>query len=535
MPVLTVVPREGEPYSLKIAEKEITIGRSPSNALPLEDACCSAVHASIFPKGRGYAIKDLGSKNGTSVNGRRVTTETELKKGDRIRVGDTNIRFDGESITWSSQTVIKADSVLKPPATAKRGEQPAQREADFLDDVIQALYCDQPLDEFLDRIMNVVIEHVSMDRGILMLKDEKTGKLGRKFVKVPDESRPLVDLVISESIVKAALAKNCALLISDTQNYADIQDAPSVILLKIHSAMCVPLLYNHEVIGVIYADRIAVFGPFNETDLRDLTLLAGVAANRIIEVKEREAREANDRIIKQLHTARGIQQNLLPQKDPTFEPFEISGSARPCRQVGGDYFDFIDLGPNRLGLVIADVSGTGFSAAILMSYLSGLILPEMLRESDLAELTARLNDRVHKKSGPEVFISFFVGIVDREKEIITYANAGHNPPFLLDSQGRAQTLDGTGICLGMLSGMKYETRTVPLQPGNLLCLYTDGVTEAMNCIREQFGEERLVAVLRENAGRPAHDIIAKIHEAVSRFTENSPPDDDITLVILKRN
>ena len=539
MPVLTVKPKEGAPYSLKIEKTEITIGRSPSNALALDDHCCSGRHAAIFPSGGGFAVKDLGSKNGTAVNGRRITGEVKLKKGDKIRVGDTTILFGGESLTRSSKTVIPAEKVLNPASTVVSIDKPESSPADsraaqLIDAANQALYCDQPLGEFLDRIMDVVIEFVPMDRGILMLKDENTGELIRKVVKVPDESRPLEELVISESIVKAALEKSSSLFIPDVGEDKGIGEAPSVILLKIHSAMCVPMLHGHEVIGVIYADRISVFGAFSEADLRDLTLLAGVAAARIREIRHRQQQDDQARLDKQLTMARVMQQNMLPKKDPVFEPFDISGSAWPCHQVGGDYFNFVDLGPDRLGIVIADVSGTGLCSGMLMFYLSGLLLPEIEQASDLADLTARLNGHVHRKSEPESFISFFIGIVERGDENIIYANAGHNPPFLLDSRGRVRTLDGTGMCLGMFPSMKYETATAPFPHGDLLCLYTDGITEAMNGRREQFSEERLVSVIMENASLPAKEIIAKAYEAVSEFTGTSHLEDDITLVILKR-
>ncbi len=539
MPVLTVKPKEGAPYSLKVEETEITIGRSPSNTLALDDHCCSARHAVLFPAGGGMAIKDLGSKNGTAVNSRTVSGEVRLKKGDKIRVGDTTIIYGGESLTKSSKTVIPAETVLHPPSTVVSIKQPKtppadSRDAQLIEAANQALYYDQPPNEFLDRIMDVVVEFVPMDRGILMIRDPRTGELRREVVKVPDESRPLEDLVISESIIKLALKRNSSLFIPDVTKVEPISEAKSVVLLKIHSAMCVPMMHGQEVIGIIYADRISVFEAFSESDLRDLTLLAGVAATRIREVRIRQQQDDRDRLNKQLDMARVMQQDMLPKQDPAFEPFDISGSAWPCHQVGGDYFNFVDLGTDRLGIVIADVSGAGLCSGMLMFYLSGLLLPEIEQASDLADLTARLNNHVHRKSEPEAFISFFIGILERGEESIVYANAGHNPPFLIDSHGRIRTLDGTGMCLGMLPSMTYETATAPFGPGDLLCLYTDGITEAMNGRREQFGEEKLVAVIRENAGLPAKEIVARAYQAVAKFTGTPHPEDDMTLVILKR-
>ncbi len=524
MPTLFIYPDKGNPFSFEMPEAKIVIGRSPKNEVVLNDPCCSSYHASIFPTDRGYAVKDLGSKNGTYLNRRPITQETELRSGDEITIGDTRILFNREALPKSSHTVIQVRDIL--------GK--SSREKNLIDEVNEALSYDQPLDKFLEHIMNVTARYIPMDRGILMLMEGNPERLVRKVVKVPGSAKETEALGISESIVRTALNRNSAVMISDVQSDEAFSKAQSVIIHKIHSALCVPLWNNQEVIGAIYLDRISVAGPFSEGDLRDLTLLGNVAAVRIKEVELREAERRNELHRKELDWAKATQENLLPKEDPVFPPFDISGSARTCQYVGGDYFDFIGLGPDALGIVIADVSGTGIGAAILMAHLNGALHSGIRATEDLSKLAAELNDDIHQKSEINAFISFFLGIVDRKKSELTYVNAGHNPPLLLDTAGRVQSLRSTGLCLGMFPGASCETKKVTLGPGDLLCLYTDGVVESRNDAGEEFGEERLRDVLKENASLPARGIIEKIYSTVFEFTNNPKPEDDISLIVLKR-
>ncbi len=546
MPTLFIHPKKGDSYSLQMPETEISIGRSSKNKVALSDPCCSTFHASLSPATDGFLIKDLGSKNGTFVNGGKIAGEARVFRGDEIKVGDTVIMFDRDDFTHSSKTVIKVSDILEKHSTGKSGRIPGipaakdesgqeLKELDIVDEANKFFTYDQPLEKYLDHIMDVIIRFIPMDRGILRLHERFEEKLGKKeIVKISRQSPQGRDFLISESVVRTAFEKNEAILISNILSGDISPPSESAVDLKIHSAMCVPLWDEKEIIGVIYADRISVSGPFSKADLRDLTLLANLAANKIKDMERREIERAKKDLEKQRDLAEEIWLNLLPKEDPVFEPFEISGSARACNHIGGDYFNFISIGPSRMAFVIGDVSGTGVGAALIMMHLSGFLLPEIRESDDLTEITARLNDHIFKISDPHIFISFFIGIVDKEKGEMSYVNAGHNPPLLVNSKGGIQRLDGTGLCLGMLPSMKYGTGTVALNPGDLLCLYTDGVVEAQNKDREQFGDSRLEALLKKSAALPARNILDKIYDTVSGFTKLPKPEDDLTLVVLKR-
>jgi sigma-B regulation protein RsbU (phosphoserine phosphatase) len=545
MPVLTIHPTAGKPYPFEMPDGKIVIGRSSKNDVVLKDPCCSSYHASVYPVPGGYALKDMGSKNGTFLNERPVTGEVELKNGDEIQIGDTRIVFRAEALRQSSETIIQVKNLWEEYTAGRPGPSPSgpkgradsgprRKEDSLLDEVISALSANQPLEEYLGHIMDVLIRHIPMERGILMLKDESRGDLVPRVVRNPRGSGQAEDLPISWSVIRRALDEGNAILISDLTEDEAMSRAVSVIRYQIHSAICVPLYDHGEVLGVIYADRISALGEFNRNDLRNLSLMAGIAARRIREVETEEALVDQEAIRRQLKEAEEIQRKLLPERDPDFAPFDISGSARACYDVGGDYFDYVSLGPDRLGLVIADVSGSGVGAAFLMARLSGALHREIKVTEDLAVLTADLNDDVHEISEINAFISFFLGVVDRNTGEMTYVNAGHNPPFILDGRDRVEALKSTGLCLGMFPATTYETRTVTLGPGSLLCIYTDGVVESRNKKREEFGEERFLETLRESAGLPAREIVTKVYESVFEFTKNPKPEDDISLIVLKR-
>jgi sigma-B regulation protein RsbU (phosphoserine phosphatase) len=188
-----------------------------------------------------------------------------------------------------------------------------------------------------------------------------------------------------------------------------------------------------------------------------------------------------------------------------------------------------------LGVVIADVSGTGVGACLLMSDLSSTLKYEVRELKDLGELAARLSEHIFSCTKPESFISFFVGVLDRSMGELRYVNAGHNYPLLVDRAGEVKPLISTGMCLGMLPCETFETRAVTLGPGDVLCLFTDGIVECRNKGGEEFGEGRLIETLRDSSRLPARRVLDKVYEAVEAFSPGAEPDDDMTVVILKRS
>jgi serine phosphatase RsbU (regulator of sigma subunit) len=553
---LFIYPKKGDGSAFPLGRKPIRIGRASTNDIVLPDQFTSSCHAIISATEAGYTLEDQGSKNGTFLNGRRITGGVVLAKGDRIHIGETDIVFDrefqtnfeivdGTTFTHSSNTIIQVKDILKKPPTAVFLKPPAgaleldklrqdQRFVAVLSEVSQALIYHMQLGPLLEHIMDLITHHIPMDRGVLMLREGPGEQLIHKVVRVHDSPLRNLNILVSKSIIRTALDRNSAVLISDIQSDEQLRGQVSVIQAQIHSAMCVPLFNGEEIIGLIYCDRAALLGQFTEDDLRLLTLLANLAANKIENAKVIDLEIEQQRVEAEMKTAMAIQKNFLPKRDPVFEPYDISGDMRACRHVGGDYYDYIPIDLARLGVAIADVSGKGPGAAMLMASLRASLHAEIPVTRDLALLAAKLNDFVHGSSASNDFISFFFGLLDREKGEVHYVNAGQNPPMLIDPAGNVLSLESTGFCLGMFPSVSYETRSVKFAPGEILCLYTDGIVENRNKDREEFGEERLARRLRESAGLPAREILDKIYEDTFGFASCAEASDDMTLVVIKR-
>jgi serine phosphatase RsbU (regulator of sigma subunit) len=556
MAQLYIYPKTGEPFTFALGVKRISIGRAGTNDIVLADQFSSGCHAIIAPTERGYALLDQGSKNGTFVNGRRVTGELDLARGDEVLIGSTRVYFDrdfqtniemveGTTFTHSSNTIIQVKDILrKPPATGAFKTpgggldldrlQKDQKIIEVMGAVSQALIYHMPLDKLLNHIMDVLLQHLPMDRGVLMLKDESSQVLEPKVVRVQSGALRSQNIAISQTIVRTALEKNSAILISDIQSDEHLRAQASVVQAHIHSAMCVPLWNNQDIIGLIYCDRASLLEQFTEDDLRLLTLLANLAAVKIENARLYEESLKMIQMERELALAVQIQKNFLPREEPSFEPYDISGSTRACYHVGGDYYDYIPIDQDRLGVVIADVSGVGVSAALLMASLRGALHEKIPATCDLSDLVAKLNDFVYTSSDSHSFISFFLGVLDRRKDELSYVNAGHNPPVLVGRKGRPAVLESTGLCLGMFPAQVYEEKTVPVKPGDVLCLYTDGIIESRKDQQEEFGDERLVKRIKDSASLAAREIMDKVYEDVFSFTGCNEAGDDMTLVVVRR-
>ncbi len=275
----------------------------------------------------------------------------------------------------------------------------------------------------------------------------------------------------------------------------------------------------------------------NEDELGDLAHSFNTMARAVKKGREEAILRAH--LEGELETARKIQERLLPHEMPQFPGFEIAGTSIPSKQVGGDYFDFLDLGKGRLGIAIADVSGKGIPAALLMANLQASFHSQIMETKKVGDVATRINNMIVKSTDSNMFVTFFYGLLDRNLSTFTSTNAGHNPPVLWRVDKNIERLTEGGLVLGFLSDQKYAQQTTALNPGDILVLFTDGITEARapdKAMTENtlFGEDRLIQVIKDNASLPAREIQAAILQAVSAHTKNRPQDDDITLVIIKR-
>lgn len=279
--------------------------------------------------------------------------------------------------------------------------------------------------------------------------------------------------------------------------------------------------------------RVPVAGDDEVAELgRSFNRMAADLKSHIDELRRTTAEK--ERLLKELEIAKGIQQSFLPDTVPHVEGVDIAAVTIPARVVGGDFYDFIKFGRSRWGLVVADVSGKGIPAALFMALSRTLVRASVRDAASPAEAIKHANSLILEDSKANMFVTLFYAILDSDKMTLEYANAGHNPPLFLSDPGSGVVLlKAQGVPLGLLPDMDLHVDTVSLKPGNVVTLYTDGVTEALDGAGERFEVERLSETIAANRERPAAEIVERTQETLTRFVGDQPQFDDITLMVVK--
>jgi len=553
MATLYVYPKQAPPFSFLLEKDEIVLGRAVDADVRVPDAYISGHHARIRRTSRGWTVEDAGSKNGTLLNGLRLIEPALLSPGDEIAVGAVRICFDrpwtmAVEITDSPDLSVRVSAAVPSREIVKRstdagGVRALERRKKgssedrlllIINEVSRALLLHKPLQELLEYVMDLIASHLPMDRGALFLMDETPDKLVPRAVRVVNPQLQGGPMQISRGLVEMAASRKLSVLTTDAAEDPRFADRQSIIDLGLHSAMCVPLETEKETLGVICAERVSSREPFTDEDLRLLTLMANLAAVKIENARLVEDGLAHDRMERELRLAAEIQRGLLPKECPTCGDFDIAAVSSPSLHVGGDYYDFISLTDGRLGTTVADVAGKGVSASLLMASLRAALQSEARPGVNPAELARKLNDFIFRSSAPNVFITFFYGELNPADGDFRYVNAGHNPPLLLAATGVPWPLEGTGMALGMLEGRDYGEGRITMSAGDVLVLFTDGISESRNPANEEFGTDRIIAAVRGSAGKKAEEILAAVFGALREFTGGADPEDDRTLVVIAR-
>ena len=243
-----------------------------------------------------------------------------------------------------------------------------------------------------------------------------------------------------------------------------------------------------------------------------------------------------ERIEKELNLAADIQQKIIPKELPKIEGYQLAGINFPSREVGGDYYDCIDLGGGKFALIMADVAGKGISAALLVNTLNAALYSYLEFNLPLTELADRLNKLIYKASPPDKYITFFAAVLGSNSGKLDVVNAGHNPALLLRKDGTLEQIEAGGIGLGMLDlGIPYTGQTLIINSGDKLFLYTDGIPEAMNSAEEEYSEERMISFFQNHSQDSPQEFISALVKDVKDYTGATPQSDDITSMILKRD
>jgi sigma-B regulation protein RsbU (phosphoserine phosphatase) len=390
------------------------------------------------------------------------------------------------------------------------------------------------LEKLLSIILHLATKNLTAERGTIYLIDERTKELWSKVLKGEGlvEIRLPIGTGISGTVAETGETINLKDASKDTRFYSGFDKKSGF---RTKTMLCMPMKNRHgKIIGVFQIIN-KKRGAFDKEDELFLKAFSEHAALAIENARLHQTSLESERVQKELQIAGEIQQRLLPKEIVPVPHYEIAAVAQPCTSVGGDFYDVIALENNRYAFVMADVTGKGVPAALMVSTLHASLRAYIQSDTNLAELASKLNNLVYENSPAERFITFFIMILDCSANTITYVNAGHNSPYLFRRQSQdVVELPASGLPLGMLDNMKYEAKEVGFSRDDVLALYTDGVTEAMDKAKEQYSEERLKKTIHGVLVNPVREIKDAVLEDVRSFIGQEPPSDDLTLLVLKQ-
>ena len=543
----------------QISRLRITIGRSARNDLCIPDPFASRVHAEVRSEGDEYFLQDLGSANGTLYNGSVVDAQITLTRGGRIQIGETEIIFNDSPFPLSSgATMITDNSQSIPEATIalssadrttsglfeaiegartrEDSEPHAARQSDLLaliSKVGVALLASVTLTETLEQIVTLVFEAVPADRCMIMMRDAKSPELKVAVARLRDRAGEVGEIRISRSVIDEVVTNGKSVLTSDAQ--ADPRFAGGTVMLQgVRSVLAVPLGVGANVFGIIYADSPLSDARFTEDHLKVLTTLSSVAAIRVENARLTEEQMERERLEREQQVASEIQQRFLPAAAPHIEGYELQGISFPCYEIGGDYYDFIQRDNGNMVVALGDVSGKGTAAALLMSSLHAAIHAQADTHDSIVSTIQAVNKYLTESIPPNRFVTLFYAELNPELGRLTFLNAGHNPPLIVHAGGTMEQLASGGLPLGIMADAEFREGRTQLLPGDVLVIYSDGVSEAVNPTGEEFGPTRLYEVVARNLDASASGIRDRIESALTKFCQGTPAADDITLVIVKR-
>ena len=527
----------GKTQRIPLEESQYDLGRGESSKLRFQDVNgLSRKHASFERTGPRWIVRDLGSTNGTLVNGKRITEGHVLQPNDRVDLGELSIVF-AEEATSASQTVVFIDNSAATQSTEQASvkgvlaAEKGMRGDAHMKALIQAgreLASHTSLSELFGLIMNLLIDAVGASRGVLMTLEN--GELQVRASKGEG-------FRISSHVRDIVIGEKRSLLVQDALNDSDLAGRMSIVQQQVRSMLAVPLQTDDRVIGLIYLDAPGLTHEFTKDDLSVLTVLANIAAIRIEHARLAEVEQAEKLRNQELEHAALIQRSILPTNFPPYphrKEFELHASMIPARHVGGDFFDFFLLDDENLGFVIGDVSGKGVPAALFMSVCRTLLRATARHQPSPGDCFTYVNASLAEQNVSGMFVTLFYGVLNTTTGDLTFANGGHNPPYIFSPDGTCRALTASsGPLVGMIPGVQYVTRSDKLAPGEGILLFTDGVTEAVSSDHQFLGTRPLEDYVAANTMLPATDMVQKLHGMVQNYAKGMPQADDITVLTLR--
>ena len=526
------------PTRVALPVQTITLGRASDCTIPIRDRFLSRRHAEILFDSGKWVVRDCGSVNGTLLNGEKIVDAAVIHPGDRILLGDSEVVFDSADSEPPPQLIpVDSDSHAKSLVLPLRDaideiDRSRERTAIFASLAAQFIE-DRPMEELFEFILDRVMALLSPSRAALAL----LGPGGKTFENVRvrrSNSADSNDLSISRTLLGEVIEERSVISFVDTGSDEKLARAESIIGQHIRSAVCAPLLVGDAVLGVLYLDFLATRGAVKHEDIRLIAQIARLGAAKLETTRLREEAIAKAKIEEELRTAYVIQSRLLPTTLPAIEKYCFAGSNKPCKTVSGDYYDVLVRPDGRVYFVIADVSGKGVTAALVMSGLATAFNIFTRTDPKPADLVRELNLTLAPKTAPTKFATLVAGVLNPSTGVIEFANAGHVPPLVVTREG-VQKLESTDMVVGLFTHAQYRNQSVTLDSGDSIVLFTDGVTEAENSSEEQLGIESVEKMLWQRHGAPAPELLAAVDPHVQAFVGDTALSDDLTMFVITRS
>jgi len=402
-------------------------------------------------------------------------------------------------------------------------------ETEILLDVDRLISSSLDLDKVLEAILDSLKRLVKYDAAAIFLIDKEKKEVGEIKAKGYDPVlEPDLRLKVGQGLVGWVAENRESVIVPE------VEKDPRYIQARYEtkSEIVAPIITDQRIIGVFNLENNQV----NAYDLEDLNLLTAFASHCAVAIERTRLHKeilVKNKLEEELIIARRIQESFLPQKDPDLAGLDISGINIPSEQVGGDYYDFIPIVENQIGIAIGDVSGKGIPASLIMASFRASLKAEIRNNYAIRTIFFKVNNLLYESIERENYVTAVYGVLDVKNKIFTFSNAGHNPPILRRKGGQIEHLTEGGVALGILQNFDYKERALGLNSGDIILFYTDGVTEAKNESDEEFGTTRLEKILLESHNLKAKQIQDKIYEEVKDFTQNKPGQDDLTMIVIK--
>ena len=511
-----------------------TIGRRATNSLQLGATEVSREHAEIVLKEGRYLLRDCHSRYGTFVGGETIT-ECELRHGDQIRLG----RAGGAELQFLSE----ADAAPTSLDTAASRTDGLRQMSELLSQ-LRALGPGRMLQDVLALVLDTAVAVSRADRGVLMLA-APDGRLERRVARGPSGQALITEpFAISQKFPEEAFRTGRTCVATDLTAPDQARGHKETRQLGIRHVICIPLHHvriresaspesDDRRIGVVYLDgagKGSLVSPGMQATLEALAAEASIAIENA-----RLYRESLEklRLEQEIRVAADIQRALLPSSSVKLPYLDAAAASIPCRSIGGDFFDYLQKDASSFGFTLGDVAGKGPSAALLSAMMQGMFAfaAQSPEAGDPGPIVAHINRALCVRAADLRFVTLFLGRLSRDGRL-SYCNAGHPPPIVVGGSG-VRRLRAGGPIVGLLERAEYEQETVLLEPGDMLVVFSDGVSEAFDAGESEFGEPRLLDVVQRTGARDAQAVVDDVLDAVRRFAAGAIQSDDITVLALR--